>query len=121
MNILVCNVEDIMITAIKFRLEKHNFKMIDSPDGKAAVESVENGEADFVIVGTDVKEMPAAEVIHHVRNVLKSDIPFIVVANQEEGEEILEYLKAGANDFVLRPFKPMELVLRIKRIINNSN
>ena len=121
MNILVCNVEDIMMTAIKFRLEKHNFTMVASPDGEAAVKSIEAGEADFVIVGTDVKKMPAPKVIQYVRRSLNSNLPFIVVANQEEGEEILEYLKIGANDFVLRPFKPMELVLRIKRILENHN
>lgn len=117
MNVLVCEVEDIMMTAIRFRLEKNGFNMVPVNDGKEALAKIEQGEVDLAIVGTHSENISAAEIVKYVRQVMKSDLPIIVVANIEEGDTILELLDAGANDFSLRPFKPMELILRLTQVL----
>ena len=51
---------------------------------------------------------------------LNSSIPIILIANMEDEADILEGIDAGANDFITKPFKPAELVLRIKRIFQEE-
>ena len=120
MNVLVCEVEDIMMTAIRFRLEKNGFNMVPAANGEEAIAKIENGEVDLAIVGTHSENISASDVLHHVRKVLNSDLPIIVVANLEEGNTIIELLDAGANDFSLRPFKPMELIIRLTQVLKGQ-
>lgn len=109
-----------MMTAIRFRLEKNGFNMVPAENGEEAIAKIENGEVDLAIVGTHSENISAAAVLNHVRKELNSDLPIIVVANIEEGNTIIELLEAGANDFSLRPFKPMELIIRLSHILKSQ-
>ncbi len=117
MNILICEVEDILMTAIRFRLQKNGFNMIAVENGQEAINELEKGQADIAIIGTKTSEVPAIDVIKYIRKVMKSDLPVIVVADLDEGEAVLELTNEGANDFTFRPFKPKGLMVRIKRLL----
>lgn len=117
MNILICEVEDILMTAIHFRLQKNGFDMISVKDGKEAMAELEKGHPELAIIGTNTTKVSATEIINYVRKVMKSDLPIIVVADLEEADAVLELTKVGANDFTLRPFKPKELIMRIKKLL----
>lgn len=117
MNILICEVEDILMTAIRFRLQKNGFNMIAVENGQEAINELEKGQADIAIIGTKTSEVPAIDIIKYIRKVMKSDLPVIVVADLDEGEAVLELTNEGANDFTFRPFKPKGLMVRIKRLL----
>ena len=117
MNILICEVEDILMTAIRFRLQKNGFNMVAVDNGQEAINELEKGQADIAIIGTQTTEVPALEIVKYVRKVMKSDLPIIVVADLDEGETVLELTNEGANDFTFRPFKPKGLMVRIKRLL----
>lgn len=117
MNILICEVEDILMTAIHFRLQKNGFNMISVKDGEEAIAELEKGNPELAIIGTNTTKISASEIVKYARKVMKSDLPIIVVADLDEEEAVLELIKAGANDFTLRPFKPKELVMRIKKLL----
>ena len=117
MNILICEVEDILMTAIRFRLQKNGFNMIAVENGQEAIDELEKGQADIAIIGTKTSEVAAIDVIKYIRKVMKSDLPIIVVADLDEGEAVLELTNEGANDFTFRPFKPKGLMVRIKRLL----
>ncbi len=117
MNILICEVEDILMTAIHFRLQKNGFNMISVKDGEEAIAELDKGHPELAIIGTDTTKVSAMEIINYARKVMKSDLPIIVVADLEEADTVLELTKAGANDFTLRPFKPKELIMRIKKLL----
>jgi len=56
------------------------------------------------------------ELITFVRQDLRKETPIIVISALELDEVVLEASRLGANDFISKPFKPIELILRIKRI-----
>ena len=58
------------------------------------------------------------EVISHVRNELKMQIPIIVFSAAGQEEMVLKAFNLGANDFMGKPFSPNELVIRIKRLVS---
>ena len=56
------------------------------------------------------------ELISHVRNVKNSQMPIIIISALDNDDTVLEAFRLGANDFISKPFKPNELILRIKRL-----
>lgn len=117
MNILICEVEDILMTAIRFRLQKNGFNMVAVKNGQEAINELEKSQTDIAIIGTQTTEVAAIEIIRYVRKVMKSDLPIIIVADLDEGDNVLELTNEGANDFTFRPFKPKGLMVRIKRLL----
>jgi len=116
MKILVCEDEQIMLTALEFRLQKQGFSVDIAPDGKVALEKLAEEIPDLIILDLMMPFVSGLEIITHVRQKLKSSIPIIVISALEHDDTVLEAFQSGATDFVTKPFKPVELVLRIRRI-----
>ena len=116
MKILVCEDEQIMLTALEFRLQKQGFSVDIAPDGKVALEKLAIEIPDLIILDLMMPFVSGLEIITHVRKKLKSSIPIIVISALEHDDTVLEAFQNGATDFVTKPFKPVELVLRIRRI-----
>lgn len=120
MNILVCAAEEIMMTAIEFRLQKHGFKLITAQNNDEAINHLESGDIDLVVADLKTDDIDGLELLRYVRQVMKSDLPLIFAAEMSEEDTILDGIKEGANDFVVKPFKPAELIVRIKRIFQDA-
>jgi len=116
MRILICEDEEIMLTALQFRLRKQGYDVILAEDGKEAMEKLETESPDFMVADIMMPYVTGLELIEHVRNVKNSDMPIIIISAMDNDETILEAFRLGANDFIAKPFKPNELILRIKRL-----
>ncbi|MEQ8705142.1 MAG: response regulator [Phaeodactylibacter sp.] len=114
--ILICEDEEILLTALKFRLQKQGYELFLTADGAEAEAVLKKERPDMLITDIDVPKKNGLELVNFIRQDLEWDIPIIMIAPMEEGEEILKAKKAGATDFVTKPFKPVELVLRIRCI-----
>lgn len=116
MNILICEDEEILLTALEFRMRKVGFEVILAKDGCAAWEKIEQLNIDLVVADLLMPRLTGLELIKKVRENGYDQLPIIVISPLEHEEEILEAFRLGANDFVAKPFKPAELVLRIKQL-----
>ncbi len=113
--ILVCEKEEVLLTALEFRMRKQGYEVDQAPDGKVALEKIREKEPDMVIIGTEVKKVPGLDVIREIRESINPELPIIVIAPLEAEGDIMKAYQLGANDFVTKPFKPVELVLRVRR------
>ena len=120
MNILVCEDEEIMLTALEFRLQKQGFKVMTAKDGRQAIEAIDAGMPDLIIADIMMPHVSGLEIIEHVRQKVKQDTPIIIISALENDETVLKAFELGANDFVTKPFKPVELVIRIKKILQEA-
>ncbi len=116
MKILVCEDQEILLTSLEFRLNKQGFKVITAKDGKEALKKVEEESPDLVVADIMMPYFTGLQLVDYVRNDLEMDLPIIMISALEEEETVLEAFRVGANDFIPKPFKPAELILRIKRI-----
>lgn len=116
MNILICEDEEILLTALEFRMRKVGFDVVLAKDGRAAWEKIEQLNIDLVVADLLMPRLTGLELIQKLRENGHRQLPIIVISPLEHEEEILEAFRLGANDFVAKPFKPAELVLRIKRL-----
>lgn len=116
MKILICEDEEIMLTALEFRLQRQGFEVVITNDGKQALDSISSENPDLMIVDLMLPNISGLEIIKYVRKKLKSTLPIIVISALEHDDFVLDAFRLGASDFITKPFKPNELILRIKRI-----
>lgn len=116
MKVLICEDEEVMLTALEFRLNKVGFEVIRAVDGRVALEKLAEEEIDLVIADIMIPHVSGLEIIRHIRQTMNSQLPVIVISALEHDDIVLEATQSGANDFITKPFRPIELVLRIKRI-----
>ena len=120
MKVLISQDEEILLTAIEFRLRKHGFDVLIAKDGKQALEIINNEAVDIVIADLEMSKLSGLELVKTLRKEKRSNLPIIVIGALENGDNLLEALHKGANDFVTKPFKPVELILRIRKILNSK-
>ena len=116
MRILVCEDEEILLTSLEFRLRKNGFSVITAKDGKQALQMVEDDKPDLLVADIMMPHLTGLQLVDYMRNDLDLDTPVIIISALEEEDTVLEAFRCGANDFIAKPFKLTELVLRIKKI-----
>ncbi len=116
MKILICEDEEIMLTALEFRLQRQGFDVIIAQDGKEALEKIQTETPDLIVADIMMPYVNGLELIQHLRKDFTNTLPIIVISALEHEETVLEAFRLGATDFITKPFKPNELILRIKKI-----
>jgi two-component system alkaline phosphatase synthesis response regulator PhoP len=119
MKILICEDEEILLTALEFRMRKAGFEVVIAKDGRAALEAIQQGDVDLVITDIETPELTALQLLEIVNEEDKLTVPIIVISDLSYEEEIKKALTMGAKDFVIKPFKPAELVLRTRCILED--
>ncbi len=111
--ILVCDDEKEIVDAIEIYLEQEDYTVIKAYDGEDALEKLrENTDVQLAII--DIM-MPRLDGIHTCKKIRENNsIPIIfLTAKSEDADKILG-LNIGADDYVTKPFNPLELVARVK-------
>ena len=114
MTILVAEDEVMMRKTIEFRLKKDGHTVFTAPDGRDALQKIE--ESDFDLVITDVM-MPFASGLEIISAAKKKATKISVIVLSAMGQEniVLEAFQLGADDYMIKPFSPNELSMRVKR------
>jgi two-component system alkaline phosphatase synthesis response regulator PhoP len=120
MKVLICEDEEILLTAIEFRLRKQGYEVLLASDGRQALEKIKTEKPDLVVADIMMPHITGLELVDFVRNEFKSDLPIIIISALEHDDVVLHAFRLGANDFVTKPFKPAELVLRVKRLFQEA-
>jgi signal transduction histidine kinase/DNA-binding response OmpR family regulator len=116
--VLVADDESLVLKTLKFRLEKEGLEVITATDGKEAIEKFKIEKPDLVI--TDLM-MPFHNGIEVVQAITESDHPCPVIVLSAVGQEktVIDAFKAGASDFISKPFSPDEINIRLKKFVNS--
>ena len=111
--ILVCDDEKEIVDAIEIYLEQEGFTVIKAYDGEEALKKLKE-HTDIQLAVMDIM-MPKLDGIHACKKIREiSSIPIIfLTAKSEDADKILG-LNIGADDYVTKPFNPLELVARVK-------
>ena len=86
--------------------------------GLAALDAIVSGTFGLVIIGIELPDMTTLELLRHLRQV--SDVPIIVVAREYEAETLVRSLDGGADDYIARPYPPMELAARVRAVLRRA-
>ncbi len=100
---------------IRIYLEKDNFKVSISHDGKKAVEVFKEQAPDIVILDIMLPGMDGWQVCREIRKL--SSIPIIMLSAKDETFNKVLGLELGADDYMVKPFEPKELIARIRAVL----
>lgn len=116
--ILIADDDDILIEILRFRIEAAGHSVLTAGDGQEALELARTAAPDLVILDAMMPIMSGAEVLCALReDNATDDLPIIMLTARTAEEDVVRYLRAGANDYVTKPFIPQELAVRIEKLV----
>ncbi|WP_291134147.1 response regulator transcription factor [Flavobacterium sp. UBA7663] len=113
MHILIIEDEKGIVDFLKQGLEEENYTVSTALDGAEGLKKALELPVDLVLLDWMLPKMQGIEVCKNIRNE-KSNLPIIFLTAKDTVQETIEGLKAGANDYIKKPFSFEELLERIK-------
>ena len=111
-NILVCDDDKEIVDAIAIYLEQEGYHILKAYDGEEAIKILDEEDIQLLII--DIM-MPRLDGIHATLKIREySSIPIIILSAKSEDADKILGLNIGADDYVSKPFNPLELVARVK-------
>ena len=111
-NILICDDERDIVSALKLYLDDENYKLFEAYNGKEALEIVDNNEIHLLLLDIMMPKMNGLETLATLRK--DKNIPVILLTAKSEDTDKVLGLNIGADDYVTKPFNLIELLARVK-------
>lgn len=110
--ILVCDDDREIVDAIEIYLLQEGFEVIKAFDGIEAIEALKSNDIQLLIIDVMMPRMDGIHAILKIRE--SSSIPIIILSAKTEDPDKILGLNIGADDYLPKPFNPLELVARVK-------
>lgn len=118
MKILVVDDDRVLADVITFTLHKEGYEVIKAFDGIVALERWQEESPDLVILDVNMPRMGGFEVCRRIR--AQADTPIMMLTVRGDEDDILGGFELGADDYIVKPFSPRQLVARVKAILRRS-
>jgi len=114
-NILVVEDESSIAEVVSLYLQRAGFTVQIAPDGKKAMNLFEREQPDFVILDLMLPEVDGLSLTRWLRD--RSNVPIIMLTARRDEMDRISGLEMGADDYVVKPFSPQELVSRVRAVM----
>ncbi len=116
--IFVVDDEPQIVKVLKAYLEKAGYQVVTTSEGKAALSIFQRERPDFLILDLNLPGMDGLDICKAIRH--DSNVPILMLTARVEEADRLIGLELGADDYVLKPFSPREVVARVKTIFRRA-
>ncbi|WP_047980296.1 response regulator transcription factor [Ornithinibacillus contaminans] len=113
--ILVVDDDSHIRKLIRLYLENSHYNVLEAGDGEEALTILEKYSPDLAIVDVMMPKMDGYELTEDIRSFL--DIPILMVTAKGESQDKVKGFRAGTDDYVVKPFDPVELILRVEALL----
>ena len=113
-NILVVDDDKEIVKAIEIYLKKEGYNILKAYNGEEALKRIEENEIHLIILDIMMPKKDGIETLKEIRK--EKTIPVILLSAKSEDEDKIDGLDLGADDYITKPFNPLELLARV-----NSN
>ncbi len=118
MTILVCEDDPLLVDLLQYRLVASGYEVAVARDGQEAIDHLAETLPDAIVLDAMMPVMDGFEVLRRVREgPATANIPVIMLSARKQEDDIVAALRLGANDYVVKPFMPEELIVRLDRIV----
>jgi diguanylate cyclase (GGDEF)-like protein len=119
--VLVAEDDNISATILLHRLEKEGLEVVRYSDGRAAYEGALEDTPDLVILDIKMPGMDGFEVLERLRRTPSySKVPIILLTSMGSEADVVRGFQLGADDYILKPFSPVELSARVWRLLRRG-
>ena len=120
-SVLIVEDEPPLVELISYNLEKAGFQAQIARDGDEALLAVEEQQPDLVLLDWMLPYVSGIEICRRIRrNPDTRDLPIILLTARGEEDDRIRGLDAGADDYVVKPFSPSELVARVRAVLRRT-
>src|SRR5699024_7629872 len=116
--LLVVDDEDRIRRLLRMYLEKENYNIEEAADGAEALDKAINNEYDLILLDLMLPKMDGIEVAKQLRE--EKDTPIMMLTAKGEELNRIQGFEVGADDYIVKPFSPREVVLRVAAIIKRT-
>lgn len=110
--ILVCDDDREIVEAIDIYLTQEGYKVLKAYDGQEAVQVMQTEKVDLLVIDIMMPKLDGIRATLSIRE--KSPVPIIILSAKSEDADKILGLNIGADDYLTKPFNPLELVARVK-------
>ena len=110
--ILVCDDEKDIVSALNIYLSAEGYEVLSAYSGKQALEIMAQQQIDLVLMDIMMPEMDGLTAVAKLREI--SNVPVLFLTAKSEDADMILGLNMGADDYITKPFKPMEVVARVR-------
>jgi len=118
---LVVDDETDILRLIEIKLKKAGFEVVTARDGQEGLDKALAEKPDIMLVDVMMPRMDGYSVVSEVRQKLGSEAPIIILLTAKGQEaDVVKGLTSGADDYIIKPFSPRELIARINVVLIKS-
>ena len=111
-NILVCDDDKVMVDAIDIYLSQEGYHILKAYDGLQAIEIMKKEEVHLILLDIMMPNLDGIRATRKIRET--SSVPIIMLSAKSEDVDKILGLNIGADDYITKPFNPLELIARVK-------
>ena len=115
MKVLLVEDDLALSDVVAFTLRRAGYEVVAAYDGLAALESYAAAAPDLLLLDLNLPRLDGLGVCRRVR--AESDVPIIILSVRGEDESVVRGLEMGADDYMVKPFSPTQLVARIRAVM----
>lgn len=120
-NILVVDDDPDIRDVLKLTLSEENYTVTEAEDGEAAIKIITTKTPDLVLLDYKIPKIDGREVCRRVKkDILLRHLPIIMVTGKGDIHDRVGGIDAGADDYVVKPFEPKELLARIRMVLRRT-
>lgn len=118
MKVLLVDNELVMVKNLKYSLEQDGYEVETVLDGMSALNALNNGNFDIVLLELILPDVDGLEICQKIREA--NNIPIILLTSKSEDMNKILGLEYGADDYVIKPYNILELKARIKAVLRRT-
>jgi diguanylate cyclase (GGDEF)-like protein len=119
--ILIVDDETDILDVLRLTIPQDEYEVVEARNGKEALDKVYERPPDLIILDYIIPEIDGREVCQRLkRDILLRHMPIIMLTGKGDVKDKVEGLDAGADDYIVKPFEPEELLARIRMALRRS-
>ncbi len=111
-NILICDDEKDIVSALEIYLQSEEYRIFTAFNGLEALEAVKNHEIHLVLLDIMMPKMDGLQTLQKIREI--SNVPVLFLTAKSEDSDMILGLTIGADDYITKPFNPVEVQARVR-------
>lgn len=110
--VLICDDEPDIVSALKIYLAPEGYRLLTAENGEEALEIVRSQDIHLILLDVMMPRMDGITAISRIREL--SNVPIILLTAKSETEDMVLGLNMGADDYITKPFVPVEVLARVR-------
>lgn len=116
-HVLVVDDDELLVELVTFTLEGHGHTVVTAEDGADAFEIAVREQPDVMVLDGMMPGADGLDVLRRLRQVAGLDLPVIMLSARKQERDVVGGLAEGASDYLVKPFMPEELAMRIQKAL----